>query len=451
MKTYFVILPLTAALLSAASPIGNHAVFRRHTGVPDLGRRFIIQSRVDSPPACAEKAAAPSSTTVASAQSSISNTSNVDGSVPVTVSASIPSASTVPSSINTTVPADNSANTTNSTSTARRSTTFWSRIAQTDLPDVAQKWQGLCLASGGDIFTDEPCVVLAGLDGINALLADADSCAQQDVADAMIDFANSEGIVNQKELIAQAIVYRKHPRNSIEILGVTPSSLYCNRAPKNSELSGIVNDQLAGVDPGLFGSPNVPMVAFGADGTCPFGSSPDVSTCTCVQDSATADPVTGDSTDTSDSSDSTTDDASDSTAGGLTDDSGDSNDASTDDSNTDDSSGTLDGSLTNDTSDTSSTDDSDTSDDTVTSDSTSTSTGADPTATSYAEAVNSSDSDSADDSLSSTASVADGSSTADATSTDATSATSTTVALDPSESVFQPSDISGNVNDPDGR
>lgn len=35
------------------------------------------------------------------------------------------------------------------------------------------------LASGGDIFTNDPCVKLAGEDGINALLAGDDPCAQQ--------------------------------------------------------------------------------------------------------------------------------------------------------------------------------------------------------------------------------------------------------------------------------
>jgi hypothetical protein len=405
--------------------------------------------------------------------STFANATDADDTGSVTISASLPitSSASAASLANTTVSADNatdsasvdttgivaadnSTDATNATLVSRRFTTFWSRIAQADLPDVAQKWQDLCLASGGDIFTDEPCVVLAGFDGINALLADADACAQQDVADAMIDFANSEGIVNRKDLIAQAIAYRKHPRNSIEILGVTPSSLYCNRAPRNPELKGIVNTQLDGVDPGLFGSPSVPMVAFGADGTCPFGSSPDVSTCACVQDSATADPVIGNTTDSSDSSGSTADETSISSADGTADDSdssgGSTDDSSTDDSsdNTDDSSDNSDDSTdnstddsTDDTSDSTSTDDSDTSDDNDAPDSTSTSTDTDPTT--YVDAADSSDS---------TGSAADSSSTVAATSVATPPATTTTsIAFNPAESVFQPSDISGNVNDPAGR
>jgi len=155
------------------------------------------------------------------------------------------------------------------------------RIAQADLPAVAQSWQDLCLVSGGDIQTNDPCVRLAGLDGISALLAGADPCAQQDNADNMIDFANSPGINNRQALIDNAVKYRAHPRNALDIGGFTPSTLYCTKAPRNNELNGVVNGQLAGVDPGLFGGPKAPVVAFGAPGTCPFGQTPDVATCSC--------------------------------------------------------------------------------------------------------------------------------------------------------------------------
>ncbi|KAF9469439.1 hypothetical protein BDZ94DRAFT_1150263, partial [Collybia nuda] len=155
------------------------------------------------------------------------------------------------------------------------------RLAQDDLPGVAQGWQDLCLISGGDIFTNEPCVNLAGGDGLNALLADADPCAQQDNADAMIAFAKSPGVTNTADLIANAIAYRQHPRNTMNILGVIPSTVYCQKAPQSVELIGIVNVQLDDADPGLFGSPNIPLMPFGAPGTCPFGQEPDITTCTC--------------------------------------------------------------------------------------------------------------------------------------------------------------------------
>jgi len=157
------------------------------------------------------------------------------------------------------------------------------RIAQTDLVQVAQSWQDLCVQSGGNRSGagGDPCVTLAGLNGIKALLANADQCAQQDNADAMVDFAKSPGVTNEQALIDNAVAYRKHPRNALNINGVVPSTLFCERAPRNQELSGVVNAQLQGVDPGLFGSPSAGIVAFGAPGTCPFGETADVATCSC--------------------------------------------------------------------------------------------------------------------------------------------------------------------------
>ena len=119
------------------------------------------------------------------------------------------------------------------------------------------------LVSGGDIFTDEPCVNLAGVGGINALLASADPCDQQDNADAMIDYAKSLGVNNTEALIANAVAYRQHARNALNINGVIPSTPYCQRPPRNAELQGLVNAQLPGVNPGIFGGPSVGLVAFG--------------------------------------------------------------------------------------------------------------------------------------------------------------------------------------------
>lgn len=152
-------------------------------------------------------------------------------------------------------------------STPRAPTLLLKRIAQTDLGQVAQSWQDLCQQSGGPRGNDassDPCVKLAGVDGINALLANADACAQQDNADAMVDFAKQPGIKNKQALIDNAVAYRKHPRNALNINGVVPSTLSCEKAPRNTELQGVVNAQLQGVDPGLFGSPKTGVVAFGA-------------------------------------------------------------------------------------------------------------------------------------------------------------------------------------------
>lgn len=117
----------------------------------------------------------------------------------------------------------------------------------------------------------------------------------------MIDFAKSPGVTNQADLIAVAIAFRQYPRNADDIGGgVVPSTPYCTKPSRHQELVGVVNAQLPGVNPGLFGGPNSPIVAFGAgtvpsfvrdgvrlivgflDGTCPAGQTPDVSTCSCA-------------------------------------------------------------------------------------------------------------------------------------------------------------------------
>lgn len=69
-------------------------------------------------------------------------------------------------------------------------------------------------------------------------------------------------------MIANAVAYRKHPRNALNINGVVPSTLFCQKAPKNAELNGVVNAQLDGVDPGLFGSPSAGIIAFGGGTSC---------------------------------------------------------------------------------------------------------------------------------------------------------------------------------------
>jgi len=157
------------------------------------------------------------------------------------------------------------------------------RIAQSDLPAVAQSWQDLCNKSGGDLTTGTPCVTLAGDRGISALLANGAPCDQQDVADDMVTFAKSKGIKNKQALIDNAIAYRKHPRNALALDGgVTPSTPFCQKAPKNAELKGVVNAQLDGVNPGLFGGPKFTPVAFGDPASCPFGQKPNVGSCTCA-------------------------------------------------------------------------------------------------------------------------------------------------------------------------
>jgi hypothetical protein len=53
----------------------------------------------------------------------------------------------------------------------------------------------------------------------------------------MVDFAKLPGITNKQALIANAIAYRKHPRNALNIDGVVPSMPFCEKAPCNPELN----------------------------------------------------------------------------------------------------------------------------------------------------------------------------------------------------------------------
>ncbi|KAH9484416.1 hypothetical protein JR316_0003898 [Psilocybe cubensis] len=412
MKTLSLVV-LSVILSVTASPLGDRAVFRRHRGAP-LARRHILQSRTDAPAACAALAPPPPSATTTAPDLSSTD-------IPVDPTAADNSTDTTDPSLasNTTVAdptaTDNSTATTNSTATRR----FWARgfhgsgfhggfssfdsssfseettvsvSFEETVSTFVETWEDLCLVSGGDIFTGDPCNSLAGDFGIDALSEHADACDQLDIADRMITFAKSRGIRNKDALIKHALSFRAHPRNAVEVLGVIPSSLYCLRAPINPELVGIYNEQIEGVNPGIFGSPSVPLVPFGSSGTCPLGMTADMSSCGCTGSDGTTDNTADESADSTDDSTDSTDDSTDST-----DDSADSTD-STDSS--------------------------------------------DATATDSADASAATDATSTDS--------ADASVSTDATSTDSSAAAPppTDTATGPN---FQPTDISGNVNDPAGR
>ncbi|KAL0578698.1 hypothetical protein V5O48_003318 [Marasmius crinis-equi] len=215
--------------------------------------RFVHRSTPSPPPSCMPKGQqAPGSAS--------SGTSSLP---PVASSASTKSPISTSGnnetvSQNTSIPVD-----TNSTINAN-SEPISRRFAGIGFPSFLLDWQDLCIQSGGDIFSiDSPCISLGGTRSISALLADADPCAQQDVADAMITFAKSKGVVNSKKLIAFAVAYRMHPRNAVRILGMVPATPYCSRAPINAELIGIFNEQLEGVTIGLYRGPHYPIIRFG--------------------------------------------------------------------------------------------------------------------------------------------------------------------------------------------
>lgn len=311
----FIAVALSFALLSSASPLGDRRVLsRKHIGAP-LARRFILSSRLDAPPACAA---------LNSTISSIPDNSTVIPSL-------VPDNSTVAdnsttnagttANANATIPADNSTITDNSTVTKRYD------LSSDNFVDA---WFDLCSNSGGDVFSDDsdPCFDY-GLDGYSALFADADVCAQQEIADSMISFAKSSHVKNSADIIQMAISYRKMPRQSEMLFGFYPSTPYCTIAPINGELSGIWNEQPEGVSAGLFGGPNYPIMPFGESGSCQVS---DVTTCSCIDSfygnntDGIIDPNTANSTITADAT--STDSADMATATDSDDTTSDSTDAS---------------------------------------------------------------------------------------------------------------------------
>ncbi|KAJ3839842.1 hypothetical protein F5878DRAFT_98596 [Lentinula raphanica] len=223
---------MLSVFFTSATPLGDRRLLARYNGAPDTGfRDFISRSQITAPPACSISATAGTLPT--------SNTTNVPR---ISLSKRTPTPAITPSG-----------------------------------------WSDLCAASGiSDLSVQYLCLNM-GQDGWGfALSAAADACVQQTIADQMISFAKLPGILNSEDIISYAISYRQLARQAVSVSGVVPSTLYCTVPPVNPEISGIANTQPAGVNPGLFGSPTVPVVPFGSDGTCPYGSVPDVSTCDCT-------------------------------------------------------------------------------------------------------------------------------------------------------------------------
>ena len=141
------------------------------------------------------------------------------------------------------------------------------RIAQTGLGQGAQSWQDLSVEPRTAGPEQRPLRGAGRDQRDQRLLAGADACAQQNKnADAMVDFANAKfpGINNKQALFDNAVAYLRHPCSALNNGRVVPSTLFCETPPRSPELNGVVNSQLASVDPGLFGSPNTATVAFGA-------------------------------------------------------------------------------------------------------------------------------------------------------------------------------------------
>ncbi|KAG9224911.1 hypothetical protein CCMSSC00406_0001938 [Pleurotus cornucopiae] len=94
---------------------------------------------------------------------------------------------------------------------------------------------------------------------VTSLLAAQPECSQQDAADAIIDASNQFDATIQANMIAIAIEYRQTEKNTPPDFSTDPptlrNSVFCTKAPKNSQLNGLVQAQDPDNDPDLFFDP----------------------------------------------------------------------------------------------------------------------------------------------------------------------------------------------------
>lgn len=147
------------------------------------------------------------------------------------------------------------------------------RRVATPEPDATTAWMTQCQKSGGGklassicpsdsyTHTGQYCVELS-IDGLLALQANADPCNAQNVADRMVDL--SKTLNNDVEMVRLAQIFVQQPHESSDRRSV----LYCQTAPKNSELRGLYPCQYDSNNLRTFTN----GAALGAAGTRPFGS-----------------------------------------------------------------------------------------------------------------------------------------------------------------------------------
>ncbi|KAI9450954.1 proline-rich protein [Russula earlei] len=128
------------------------------------------------------------------------------------------------------------------------------RIAQV-ISDSTTKWEAACDRDGGG----QQCNPIA-VNAFGTLLAAAGPCDQQDHADIMMDLSKK---LNSPDMIKFAQIFAQQPRNTPDSVSVQ----YCQKAPRNQELSGLFQCQFQGADPTRFTG----GLKVGDQGTIPFG------------------------------------------------------------------------------------------------------------------------------------------------------------------------------------
>ncbi|KAI0249011.1 hypothetical protein BJV78DRAFT_1276354 [Lactifluus subvellereus] len=128
------------------------------------------------------------------------------------------------------------------------------RIAQV-ISDSTRQWEAACDKAGGQ----QQCNAIA-VKAFGTLLAGAGPCDQQDNADNMMDLSKQLG---STAMINLAQIFVQQPRNTPDSLSVQ----YCQKAPRNAELTGLFQCQFQGANPNKFTG----GIQAGAPGTIPFG------------------------------------------------------------------------------------------------------------------------------------------------------------------------------------
>ncbi|KAJ7593140.1 hypothetical protein C8J56DRAFT_1045574 [Mycena floridula] len=117
-------------------------------------------------------------------------------------------------------------------------------------PAVIDKLSNAC--SGG------VCATLAGA-AITPLLAAQPECSQQDMADQIIDAAAQFDDATKALIISLAVEYRQAEKNTPPDFTTNPptnrNSVFCQKAPKNAQLNGLVQAQDPANDPDIFFDP----------------------------------------------------------------------------------------------------------------------------------------------------------------------------------------------------
>lgn len=121
------------------------------------------------------------------------------------------------------------------------------------------------------------CGTLA-VNAITPLLAAQPECSQQDMADSIIEASKQFNTTTAAAMVAAAIEYRQAEKNTPEDFTKYPpalrNSVFCQKAPKNPELNGLVQAQDPANDPNLFFDPatNKTVLKGSQANTAPFGS-----------------------------------------------------------------------------------------------------------------------------------------------------------------------------------